>query len=96
MEDLEAGHGLLAEVRAAYQSGRTRTPAWRVQQLTEIARMLGEREGEIVDALFADLGKPAHEAYVAEVSLKPSTQWLVLVRPPGRLGCGLVVFFLLQ
>lgn len=74
--DLEAapGHGeavgaprLVADVRAAYKSGRTKAMAWRMQQLKEIVRMVAEREEEISDALFADLGKPAHEAYIAEV-----------------------------
>lgn len=59
---------LVEDVRAAYKSGRTKPAAWRVQQLKAILRLLDERESEITDALFADLGKPTHEAYVTEVS----------------------------
>lgn len=59
--------GVVAEVRAAYKSGRTKAMTWRVQQLKGIVRMVAEHEGEIKDALFADIGKPAHEAYVSEV-----------------------------
>ncbi|KAG0556688.1 hypothetical protein KC19_11G071900 [Ceratodon purpureus] len=94
-QDVEAGHGvgkLMVEVRAAYKSGRTRTPAWRVEQLNGIVRMLGECEGEILEALFADLGKPAHEAYVAEISLVRSScklaikelkKWMTPVKVSG-------------
>ena len=67
---VEAGHGfgkVVAEVRAAYKSGRTKTWQWRVQQLAGVVHMLAEREAEIVEALFTDIGKPAHEAYVSEV-----------------------------
>ena len=59
---------LVASLRSAFASGRTRPLAWRRAQLDGLSRFLGEREGEIMDALAADLGKPRLEAYTAEIA----------------------------
>jgi len=58
---------LVKGLRAAFDSGRTRPVEWRRAQLEQIRRMLHEREGALLGALAADLGKPATEAYAADV-----------------------------
>ncbi len=58
----------VTDLRAAFDSGRTRSIDWRLEQLGGIKRMLREREREIVEALRADVGKPELEAYAAEVA----------------------------
>ncbi|MFF2144390.1 aldehyde dehydrogenase family protein [Kitasatospora sp. NPDC058190] len=60
---------LVARLRAAHRSGRTRPPAWRTEQLTRLRALLTENREAIADALHADLGKPRTEAYLAEVDL---------------------------
>jgi aldehyde dehydrogenase (NAD+) len=55
-------------LRAGYESGRTRPLEWRVAQLRRLEALLIERETELLDALGADLGKPAIEGYVTEVA----------------------------
>ncbi len=59
--------GLVARLRSTFDSGKTRPLAWRQRQLEGVARFLAEREGVIVEAVQADLGKPAIEALGAEV-----------------------------
>jgi aldehyde dehydrogenase (NAD+) len=58
---------LVKGLRAAFDSGRTRPIDWRRAQLEQIRRMLHDREGALLGALAADLGKPATEAYAADV-----------------------------
>ena len=55
-------------VHAGFESGRTRPFEWRVSQLRRLGALLVERETELLDALAADLGKPAIEGYVTEVA----------------------------
>jgi aldehyde dehydrogenase (NAD+) len=52
----------LARMREAFASGVTRPLGWRVRQLDGLRRLLAEHEGELLQALAADLGKPALEA----------------------------------
>ncbi|XP_002966702.2 aldehyde dehydrogenase family 3 member H1 [Selaginella moellendorffii] len=59
---------LVAELRDEFRSGRTRPMDWRAAQLRAMLRMIDEREGEIIEALDRDIGKPAYETYVAELS----------------------------
>ncbi|MBM4359171.1 MAG: aldehyde dehydrogenase family protein [Deltaproteobacteria bacterium] len=59
---------LVAQLRDVFESGRTKTYAWRTGQLEALGRMLAENEREILDALRSDVGKPALEAYTAEVA----------------------------
>jgi aldehyde dehydrogenase (NAD+) len=59
---------LVAGLRATFQSGRTRPLEWRRRQLHGIARMMQERETELVAALVEDLRKPLQEAWMAELS----------------------------
>lgn len=59
---------LVADLRRAFESGRTRSYEWRVAQLDGLARMIREQEEEISDALAADLGKPRLEGYMTEIA----------------------------
>lgn len=58
---------MMAKLRATHKSGKTRPFAWRRQQLEALGAAVASNEARIVDALRADLGKPALEAAVAEV-----------------------------
>jgi aldehyde dehydrogenase (NAD+) len=58
---------LVARLRATYDSGRTRPLAWRKEQLKRMRLLLTEREGELLDALAADLGKPRLEAWATDI-----------------------------
>lgn len=69
----EAGGGLglgetVRELREAYESGRTRSVAWRQAQLRGLLRLLEEKEVEAFQALHKDLGKHHVEAYRDEVA----------------------------
>jgi aldehyde dehydrogenase (NAD+) len=55
------------QLRATFDSGRTRPLAWRQAQLAGLRRMMEEAEGELVDALKADLGRPTTEAFAADI-----------------------------
>jgi aldehyde dehydrogenase (NAD+) len=57
---------LVKELRAAFDSGKTRPIAWRLQQVAGLGRLVREREAEIAEALHADLGKPRIESFIAE------------------------------
>ncbi|CAM6083603.1 unnamed protein product [Calypogeia fissa] len=59
---------LVKELREVYASGRTRSAEWREEQMKAMARMMVEREDELVDALRQDLNKPKLETYVSEIS----------------------------
>ena len=61
----------LGELRATFESGRTRPLAWRQSQLRGLLRLLGDKEEEAFRALHDDLGKHRAEAYRDEV-LPPS------------------------
>lgn len=58
---------LAGELRAAYESGRTRSLAWRQSQLRGLLRLLAEKEEDAFRALHDDLGKHRAEAYRDEV-----------------------------
>ena len=57
----------VAAARAAFDSGRTRPLAWRMDQLDALRRMISTHEDAILRALAEDLGKPAIEGYTTEV-----------------------------
>ncbi|WP_435217819.1 aldehyde dehydrogenase family protein [Streptomyces sp. bgisy034] len=65
--DIAAVAGTVARLRAAFAGGRTRPRAWRIRQLDGLLTMLAEREQEIADALAADLGRPAGDAWIADI-----------------------------
>jgi aldehyde dehydrogenase (NAD+) len=58
---------LVNGVRRSFQEGKTRPYEWRAAQLEGLLRMMNEREKDILEALWVDLGKPETEAYVHEV-----------------------------
>lgn len=57
----------VAQARATFDSGRTRPLPWRREQLGGLARLLVEREPELLDALASDLGRPAFEGWLADL-----------------------------
>ena len=59
---------MFAGLKAVFESERTMSLEWRARQLEALERMMIEREQDILDALKADLGKHALEAWSAEVS----------------------------
>jgi aldehyde dehydrogenase (NAD+) len=65
--ELAAIPATVARLRGAFGSGRTRPLAWRKQQLEQIIRMHEDHKQEFLDALHADLGKPAFEAFASDV-----------------------------
>jgi aldehyde dehydrogenase (NAD+) len=65
---LDAGE-VVAHLRATYRSGRTRSLAWREEQLSALAAMLTDGSDELVAALAHDLGRPELEGWSADVRL---------------------------
>ncbi|TVU15039.1 hypothetical protein EJB05_38539, partial [Eragrostis curvula] len=59
----------VCELRQAYESGKTRSLAWRQAQLRGLLRFLKEEEEAAFAALREDLGKHRAEAYRDEVGL---------------------------
>lgn len=57
----------LAEVRAIFNTHKTRTIAWRKNQLRALIKLIHDNEDKIFKALFDDLGKHRMEAYRDEV-----------------------------
>jgi aldehyde dehydrogenase (NAD+) len=60
--------GVADDLRTVFDSGRTRSLDWRRAQLDGLIAMLADHEDAILDATAADLGKPAFEAFAAEVA----------------------------
>ena len=60
---------LVRALRGYFETGATRPLSWRLGQLDAIGHFLMEREKDIFAALAADLGKPATEAFGAEVGV---------------------------
>lgn len=65
--DSESAGLLVKELRKSFNSGRTKSYEWRMLQLSNIARMLDEKEKDIVEALYKDLSKPELETFISEV-----------------------------
>ncbi len=65
--DLESIPAAVARLRAAFDAGRTRPLAWRKQQLEQLIQMHDDHKQEFIDALHADFGKPAFEAFASDV-----------------------------
>ena len=59
---------LLADLRATFETERTRSLTWRAAQLEALERMMVECEQEFMEALKADLGKHPQEAWATEIS----------------------------
>ncbi|MFT5812790.1 MAG: aldehyde dehydrogenase (NAD+) [Psychroserpens sp.] len=58
----------LAQHQQFFSSNSTRDLSWRKNQLQQIKRLVIDNEQLFLDALQADLGKPAQEAWITEVS----------------------------
>jgi aldehyde dehydrogenase (NAD+) len=54
-------------LRRAFDSGRTRSLAWREAQLARLDALLVERQDQLLTALSADLGKSRFEGWMAEL-----------------------------
>ncbi|WP_146072589.1 aldehyde dehydrogenase family protein, partial [Arthrobacter sp. 4R501] len=57
----------VARSREIFDSGITRPLAWRLEQLSNLCRMLIERRDDFAAALGSDLGKHATEAQLTEI-----------------------------
>jgi aldehyde dehydrogenase (NAD+) len=60
---------LIAELRQTFESGRTRSMAWRRDQLKGLVAILTDHEEALVAALKEDLGRPVMEAFGADIGL---------------------------
>lgn len=58
---------LVQRLRSTFDSGKTRSLAWRRAQLEALIRFARENDGALIEALRADMGKPELEARVADV-----------------------------
>lgn len=56
-------------LRAAFDEGRTRPLAWRRQQLERMKALVRENKDALLEALHADLGKPALEGNLTDLSI---------------------------
>ncbi|MQS15660.1 aldehyde dehydrogenase family protein [Streptomyces kaniharaensis] len=63
-EDIPA---VVARLRAEFATGRTKPLAWRLEQLAALRALLTEQAEAFQQALHADLGKNAAEAYRTEI-----------------------------
>jgi aldehyde dehydrogenase (NAD+) len=91
---------LVANLRGAFESGRTRPIEWRREQLRRLKALLEEREGDLLDALAADLGKPRLEGWATDIGIvineiehalrhlagwmKPERVWTPIAQRPGH------------
>ena len=91
---------LVATLRGTFRSGRTRPIEWRREQLQRLKALLEEREGDFLDALAADLGKPRLEGWATDIGIvisdiehvlrhlagwmKPERVWTPVAQRPGR------------
>jgi aldehyde dehydrogenase (NAD+) len=99
-EDDFGAAAVVEDLRRAFDTGRTRSYHWRVEQLRALKALCSEREDEICDALAADLGKPRLEGFSTEVAytigavdytIKHLKKWMAprkvptpLVTQPGK------------
>ena len=60
---------VLSQTRVFFASGATRDLGFRERALHRLSRTLEERESELLEALYADLRKPAQEAWASEIGV---------------------------
>jgi len=65
--DLASIPDTVAAVRATFDSGRTRSLAWRHRQLDGLLQLLEVHRDELIDALHQDVGKPRPEAHFTDI-----------------------------
>lgn len=65
------GHAaaVVGALRTHFETGATKSLDWRLSQLDALEHLLMEREGDVVEALRKDLGKPEMEALLPEVRM---------------------------
>ena len=73
---------VVQRLRDTFASGRTRSVEWRLEQLDALNRMLVDAEAELIEALGQDLGRPAMEAFAAD--LRGSGREIDAPAPPPR------------
>lgn len=66
--EFDSDTGVVARLRAGFETGKTRPLAWRRAQLEGLRRMLVEEEAAILGALNADLRKHPCEGWVTEIA----------------------------
>ncbi|MCF8035441.1 MAG: hypothetical protein K9K62_01085 [Desulfobacteraceae bacterium] len=66
MDDIES---IVADQRLFFASGRTRSIAFRQQQLRVLRNAIAQNEKQILSALHADLKKSEYEGYLTEVGI---------------------------
>jgi aldehyde dehydrogenase (NAD+) len=59
----------VANMRRYYNSGKTRSVTFRIEQLRKLKSMIRSHEGEIIQALYNDLKKPPFESYASEIGI---------------------------
>jgi len=98
--DASSVRELVHELRKSFESGLTRPLDWRREELQAFKRLLADGEEELIDAMHEDMGKPALEARLTDLSfvaaeidvmLKNLDRWarpervsVPLVQQPGR------------
>lgn len=60
---------LLQDQQHFFETGKTKSIDFRLAQLIKLKQAMQEIEIELTQALFKDLRKPAHEAYVTEIGV---------------------------
>jgi aldehyde dehydrogenase (NAD+) len=58
---------LVRDLRRTVRSGITKTEKWRIQQLKALLKLIVENQESLLQAVFMDLGKPAHQVVFTEV-----------------------------
>ncbi|XP_024538901.1 aldehyde dehydrogenase family 3 member H1 isoform X2 [Selaginella moellendorffii] len=96
MEDEEATTlDINPRLREGFRSGRTRSSAWRSQQLHAIARMIDECDAQIYSAVAQDTGKSPFEVEIFEIfpvksacqlAIKNLKNWTAAVNVPPLLA----------
>ena len=80
----------MASQREYFMSGATRSYEFRVAQLKKLKQVLADHQGEIIEALKKDLGRPATEGYIelstAFEDLKHTIKHLKSWMKPQRVG----------
>jgi aldehyde dehydrogenase (NAD+) len=59
---------VVARLREAFRSGRTRPLEWRIGQLEALEKLMVEREKDFVAAIVADLGRNEVDAWLADIA----------------------------
>lgn len=60
---------VVARARTAFDTGATRTHAWRVERLDALGQLLIEGEDQLLDALHDDLRKPRIEGWATDLAV---------------------------